>query len=226
MRPTRAASKVRGRRTPGPRAAARVTFLSGESLRIVRGPDRKGQEHYDPTKSRNPLLDTSGANRLKMLSDNFSASEVARSGNKTFSISRIDPRLVSCLQHIRDFVGKPVKIDSGYRSFWHNNHVYRWMGRKPTNSQHISGKASDIKIDGMTGLEIAKAAVDACGPNVAIGVGRGYAHVDVRGDFKAWIYPGATDRQLAELKRYRKAGGVAQKGQARRSQRGSLLKRV
>lgn len=220
------ALKGKTKRAPNSHATAMVTFLSGTSLPIVKGPDRAGQEHYDPNRSGNPLLNTSGANRLKMLSDNFSVNEIARSGNKIWGIARIDPRHVACLQEIRDYVGKPVSIRSGYRSFWYNIEIYRRMGKAPTKSQHISGRASDIKIEGMTGLEIAKAAIDACGPNVAIGLGLGYAHIDVRGHSSIWKYEGVTNQQIAEVERYRMVRRVALRGPARKQRRGSLSKRV
>ena len=225
-RSVRATSKGGAKRAHGSRAPAMVTFPSGVSLRIVKGPVGKGQEHYDPTGSRNPLLDTSGRNRSRMLSDNFSVGELAHSGNVSTDKSRIDPRLVICLQDIRDLVGKPVWIRSGYRSFWHNLEVYGERHEKPTDSQHIAGKASDIKVDGMSGLELSKVAIDACGPNVAIGVGLEYAHVDVRGVFRAWIYKGVPPRQLAEVKQYRAESIVAQRGRTQRTRRVSFLKRA
>lgn len=207
-------------------APASVVFPSGTSLLITRGRERVGQEHYDPTGSENPLLETHGANRLKMLSDNFSVGEVARSGRKTFHVARIDPRQVACLQNIRDHVGKPVLIRSGYRSFWHNVEIYRRMGKRPTSSQHISGRASDIEVQGMTGLEVAKAAIDACGPDIAVGIGLGYAHVDVRGYPGVWGYDGVPRQYTAELERYRAARRIAQKGHARKRRRAALSKRT
>lgn len=184
------------------RALSVVTFPSGESLRIVSAPSRPGQEHYDPNNSGNPLLDTGGANRTKKLSNNFTAGEFAKSGEMTFNISRIDPALVACLQAIRDRVGKSVTITSGYRSFKYNTEIYRRRGQRPTLSQHISGRGADIKIEGMTGVQIAKVAIDAGGCNVAVGLGAGFAHVDVRGRFTVWNYGGVTERQIEEVRRY------------------------
>lgn len=207
-------------------APAAVVFPSGESLTVVRGRDRRGQEHFDPTGSGNPLLDTSGERRFRKLSDNFSAGEMARSGGKTFDVARIDPRHVACLQAIRDRVGKPVRVRSGYRSFWYNDEVYRRLGKKPTKSQHISGRASDIWIQGMTGLEVAKVAIDACGPDLALGLGLEYAHVDVRGHPGVWGYEGVPGRQTAELERYRVARRVALRGGANKRRRVSLAKRM
>jgi flagellar protein FlgJ len=191
------------------RVASVVTFPSGESLRIVSAPSRPGQEHYDPNNSGNPLLDTGGANRNKKLSNNFTAGELAKSGEMVFNIARIDTALVAALQAIRDHVGKPVTVTSGYRSFKYNTEIYRRRGRRPTLSQHISGRGADIKIEGMSGVQIAKAAIDAAGCKVAVGLGATFAHVDVRGRFAVWNYGGVTQRQIDEVARYHrsKCGG-------------------
>lgn len=207
------------------RTGTGVIFPSGEVLRVVRGADGKGQEHYDPNRSGNPLLDTGGVNRSKMLSDNFSVSEYAQSGGQPFNVARIDPQHVICLQNIRDFVGKPVRIDSGYRSFKYNQKLYRKMHKRPTDSQHISGRAADIKIEGMNGTNIAQAAIAACGDNVAVGLGSNYAHIDTRGLFRIWKYSGVSNQQVAEVRRYRAAKLVALNRRARRIRSVSLLKR-
>jgi uncharacterized protein YcbK (DUF882 family) len=185
-----------------------VTFPSGESLPIITGPEGPGEEHYDPNKSDNPLLDTSGANRSKRLSTNFTVDELARSGGKRFNMARIDPKLVQCLQAIREYVGKPVRVTSGYRSSGYNVEIYRKRGQKPTKSQHSSGRAADIKIAGMTGIQIAKIAVDACGCNIGVGIGANYAHIDVRGRWAKWTYFGdrsTSARLLREIENYRRA---------------------
>lgn len=224
--PARAASTAKAERASVGRSGGKVTFPSGESLWIVKGRTGRGQRDFDPTRSGNPLLKTGGRERLKKLSDNFHAYELAHSGTKDFDPARIDPKLVVCLQRIRNFVGKPVKIDSGYRSFWHNNDVYRWMGRKPTGSQHIGGRAADIKIEGMTGLKIAQAAVEACGANVAVGIGLNFAHVDVRGYAVSWNYRGVSRRQVVKLERYRSDSRASQRALARKTRRGHPSKRI
>ena len=61
----------------------------------------------------------------------------------------IDPLLVSTLQRLRDEVQRPVVVNSGCRCKSHNAAV---KGSK--SSQHLKGKAADIKIDGMTSREI------------------------------------------------------------------------
>jgi uncharacterized protein YcbK (DUF882 family) len=206
----------------GSRGARRVTFPSGASLPVVKGPDRRGQEFHDPNRSGNPLLNTSGAHRHKMLSDNFSVAELARSGDRAFGIARIDPRQITCLQNIRNYVRRPVLIRSGYRSYWHNIEVYRRLGRRPTSSQHLSGRAADIMVEGMSGVELAKAAIDACGPDVAVGVGLSYAHIDVRGDSRVWKYDGVTSQQVAEVERHRASRRMALRFRPGRRRRVSL----
>jgi flagellar protein FlgJ len=178
---------------------------------------KKGREHRDPNRSDNPLLDTSGKYRNLKLSKNFTVGEFARSGNKAFTPARIDPKFVACLQRIRDDVDRPVRINSGYRSDSYNTALYRARGEKPTRSQHISGRAADIKIGRMTGKEIAEAAIDACGPQIAVGLGPQYAHIDMRGHFKIWKYKGVGPRQVAAVERHRQATMVAQKKRARRA---------
>ena len=180
----------------GPRR--RVRFPSGEALPVVRGAEEtEDDEYYDPhrksagrgcTRSDNPLLDTGRAQASKRLSKNFTVSELARSGRKRFSKARIDPDLIRCLQAIRDHVGKPVRITSGYRSWGYNRNVYARRKKKPTRSQHCSGRAADIKIRGMTGQEIALAAIEACGGKLGLGVGKSFAHIDVRGCLAVWVY--------------------------------------
>jgi uncharacterized protein YcbK (DUF882 family) len=53
------------------------------------------------------------------------------------------------LQPLRDAVGAPIRISSGYRCRDYNSAI---GGAK--YSQHMYGNASDIKIDGMTAAEV------------------------------------------------------------------------
>jgi flagellar protein FlgJ len=219
--PNRVANKTRNHTTTKTRKLRPryfVTFQSGASLPVVQLSASKQREHRDPNGSGNPLLDTSGKYRNVRLSRNFTTGEFAQSGGRPSPISRIDPKYVRCLQDIRDSVSRGVKIDSGYRSNKYNTELYRRRGKKPTRSQHISGRAGDIKIRNMSGTEIAEAAIDACGPNIGIGVGSNYAHIDVRGYFAIWGYD-VNRRQLAKVKGHRYASMAVNRrtrGSARR----------
>jgi len=84
------------------------------------------------------------------------------------------------LQELRNYIGKPVNINSGYRSPIHN----RKVGGSP-NSLHMRGRAADISVPGMTPKEV-MAAIDhliETGKMVA-GGRKAYAswvHYDTRG---------------------------------------------
>ena len=69
----------------------------------------------------------------------------------------IDPLIVSTLQRLRDEVQRPVVVNSGCRCAEHNLKV----GGRPavpgipgTGSRHLYGKAADIKVEGLTSLQI------------------------------------------------------------------------
>lgn len=179
-------------------------FPSGASLQTVLGPTGPSEEHWDPNNTGLPLYDTGPAVHALRLSKNFTVKELVSSGGRPATKARISPDLVRCLQAIRDAAGKPVTITSGYRSWWRNVEVYK--GRTPTRSRHCSGQAADITIPGLTGLQIAKLAVDACGDTLGIGVGRTFAHVDVRGTRASWTYFEGEEsgRALAELEEQRR----------------------
>lgn len=188
-----------------------VSFPSGEALRVVTGlPTAEREDYWDPTGSGNPLLDTGPGQKDRKLSKNFTVRELTTSGGVSADIARIDPKLVECLQRLRDHVGKAIKITSGFRSWKRNRDIYQKRGKQPTLSQHCAGRAVDIQIAGMNGLEIGKAAIDACGPNIGVGLGNTFAHIDVRGVATAWNYGGVKDSWIAEIKRYqREKGGVS-----------------
>lgn len=198
-----------GEEEPAVEEGGAVTFPSGESLTIVKGEEWEGQEYYDPNRSGNPLLDTSGDNKSKRLSKDFSAGELAKSGGRKFDKARIDPRLVECLQTIHDHLRRRVTITSSYRSWGHNETLRRGGKKYPVrNSQHLSGKAADIRVKGISGTELAKAVIDAGCCNIAIGLGLNFIHVDVRGFFRAWPYGGdekekeVLNAQVEEIRKY------------------------
>jgi len=179
-------------------------FPNGVELRAVSGPDGDHEDHWDPKASGNPLLDTSATE--VSLSANFTVGELTTSGGNQFPVARIDPEFVACLQALRDFVGKSVRVTSGYRSWAYNVKIYENRGDKPTKSRHCSGQAADIRIAGLTGVEIAKAAIDACGVNIAVGIGKKSAHIDIRGKGLQWTYlkGKANKKAKTEVKDYRK----------------------
>lgn len=173
---------------PAPPATREMRFPSGEALPVVAGPVGPGDKHYDPNEAGLPLLDVSGDNRATKLAPDVTAGELAHSGSRDFDVARIDPNLVACLQQIRSALDEPVEVTSGYRSYAYNVELYRDRGEEPTDSQHSSGRAMDVNVDGMSGLDVARAAVEVCGCELGVGVGDDFAHVDVRGTESHWSY--------------------------------------
>jgi len=61
-------------------------------------------------------------------------------------------RLAEFLEEVRDLIGKPIIIDSGYRS----PEVNQAVGSTSV-SQHLRGCAADFRVPGMTPAEVVKA---------------------------------------------------------------------
>ncbi len=85
------------------------------------------------------------------LTNNFSKSEFDCSCGCDMPLGVLHnvQKLANQLQALRNVVGSPIKINSGYRCQNYNDNVVK--GAK--NSQHKLGKASDIVIEEMTPQE-------------------------------------------------------------------------
>ena len=70
---------------------------------------------------------------------NFKVSEFAC---KHCGANEIDQRVLNMAQEIRDYLGVPVRVNSGYRCATHNANV---GGVK--NSKHVLGKACDLSCE-------------------------------------------------------------------------------
>lgn len=99
----------------------------------------------------------------------------------------IDDELILRLQELRELLGFPVKITSGYRCEAHQADL-REQGCETAVgiSQHQLGKAADIKTGHHTGIELEIAARKV--GFVAVGVGKEFIHVDTRPNHRAWVY--------------------------------------
>ena len=90
--------------------------------------------------------------------------------------------LIESLQLLRDLIALPITVTSGYRCIEHNKKVGGSKG-----SQHLTGRAADIKVDGMSSLEL-DSYVQAIPTFYDGGVGMysSWVHVDVRGYRARW----------------------------------------
>lgn len=140
--------------------------------------DQGPESHYDPT-VRAYSKSTDG--KLK-LSAHFTAREFAcKDGSDPFFVA---PGLVQVLEAVREhFGGKPVRINSGYRTPPYNQRV----GGK-SRSQHLYGMAADITIPGVSPAEVGAYARRIM-PNhggVGIYMKKGFTHIDVRKKRADW----------------------------------------
>lgn len=112
------------------------------------------------------------------LSKNFRVKEFAcQDGSDPIFV---DSELVAVLQKIRTHFGKPVTITSAYRTPTHNAKV----GGSPF-SQHLYGRACDIKIKGVEPSAVAKYA-ETIMTQGGIGIYKTFTHVDVRATKSRW----------------------------------------
>lgn len=91
----------------------------------------------------------------------------------------VHPMLVNGLTVLRDWAGAPVKINSAFRSVWHNSKV-----GGISKSKHLLGMAADVSVVGKSPDEVATWA-EGIGWG---GVGRynSFTHLDVAGINRRW----------------------------------------
>ena len=97
----------------------------------------------------------------------------------------ICPETVTILQAIRDYFGKPVTINSAYRTPTYNKKI-----GGASRSQHMVGTACDIKVAGVPPTAIA-GYIEANFPNHGVGLYPTFVHVDSRGYKTYWTNGGS-----------------------------------
>ena len=115
----------------------------------------------------------------KKLSTNFKVKEFTCSdGSDPIFIS---PELVEILQKIRVHFGKPITINSGFRTASHNKKV-----GGATYSQHLYGTAADIVVKGVEPKKVAAYVETLMPKSGGIGIYSTFTHVDVRAAKSRW----------------------------------------
>lgn len=90
---------------------------------------------------------------------------------------KVNPILIDKLEELRTAIGdKPIKINSGYRSSEYNKEV-----GGASKSQHLTGSAADIQVEGMTSNELNKIASELGFSFTQTYKNKPHLHVDVRG---------------------------------------------
>ena len=115
----------------------------------------------------------------KKLSTNFKVKEFACTDGSDPIF--IDADLVNVLQKIRTHFGKAVTITSAYRTPGRNKAV-----GGETYSQHLYGKAADIKVNGATPKQVAVYAETLLKNTGGIGTYGTFTHIDTRSTKARW----------------------------------------
>lgn len=115
----------------------------------------------------------------KKITANFQVKEFAcKDGSDPIFI---DSELVNVLQKIRTHFKKPVTITSAYRTPSRNAAV-----GGTEHSQHLYGKAADIKVSGFSPSEVANYAEKLLCNRGGIGIYDSFIHIDVRDSKARW----------------------------------------
>ena len=114
-------------------------------------------------------------NGTEYLEDNFQAREFACNDGSDKIL--IDTTLTSILQMVRNYFGKPVKINSAYRTDSWNKSVGGAGG-----SQHCLGRAADIVVVGQNPLTVYQYLDKLLGTwgGLILYPNKGFVHVDTR----------------------------------------------
>ena len=101
-------------------------------------------------------------------------------------------KLAKNLQVLRDFLGKPIIVISGYRSPKYNRRI---GGAR--RSQHMLATAADIKVPGLDPRDVKEAIVtlikEGKMDSGGIGLYKTFTHYDVRGRNARWYGSGMKD---------------------------------
>jgi len=93
---------------------------------------------------------------------------------------KIHPQVVGQLQNMRDHLGKPIKVTSGYRTPAHNKAVGGSRG-----SKHMSGTAADIQCAGVSLDDLVNQARLSGFIGIGIYRSQNFIHVDL-GPKRTW----------------------------------------
>ena len=128
------------------------------------------------------------------LEKNFSLSEFKCRDGSAVPEEYLDnvKKLAKNLQVLRNHIAKPIRVISGYRSLPYNTKI---SGAR--RSQHLTAKAADIKVKGMSPSEVKDVIVylikEGKMDSGGIGLYTTFTHYDVRGRNARWYGTGVKD---------------------------------
>lgn len=120
------------------------------------------------------------------ISAHFSRSEFACKCGCGFDT--VDTELLTMLEVIRQKWNLPVSVESGCRCWDYHAHIYErdGLGTPPKNSQHLFGRAADIKVSGISPAEVQAYVIQLWPDKYGIGSYNSFTHVDSRGVKSRW----------------------------------------
>ncbi len=118
------------------------------------------------------------ADEGQKLSEHFQAREFAC---RCCGMVLVHPELVRKLEGLRNVVGAPVFIASGYRCAKYNKAV-----GGAENSYHLFGMAADIWVKGISPRQLAEIVGKTGFDGIGVYQDQGFIHVDVRGYRARW----------------------------------------
>ena len=130
------------------------------------------------------------------MTKNFSLKEFeSKDGSKMPSDVYLNiVKLVGQLQFLRDYTGRAITVNSGYRSPEYNAKIggaHKIInGKRVETSQHVFGKAADIRIEGMKPKEVHSIIEELISKGDMLQGGLGlyssFVHYDFRGRKARW----------------------------------------
>ena len=117
------------------------------------------------------------------LSNNFNSAEFACKGSGCCKTLKIDSKLITYLQKIRDHFAQPVIITSAYRCSAHNKRVGGASG-----SYHTKGQAADFYVKNVAPAKVAQYAesIGVKGIGLYEGADGEFIHIDTRTQKSFW----------------------------------------
>jgi uncharacterized protein YcbK (DUF882 family) len=110
--------------------------------------------------------------------------------HRTGDVTQYDPREFDLLHSIVAKLGRPdaeIDIVCGYRTPWSNNFLRSHSSGVAEHSQHMLGKAIDIRIPGFSTAEVREAALSLHAGGVGYYPVSQFVHVDV-GPLRQWQF--------------------------------------
>ena len=139
------------------------------------------------------------------LSEHFTVREFAcNDGSDTVLI---DDKLAELLENIRDKFGKPVHINSAYRTPAYNAKV-----GGVSNSYHVKGMAADIVVSGVSSKRVAQYAETLNCGGIGWYEGKKFVHIDTRSKRVCWKDSGSNVRKTFSDCPYAEPSGTLQYG--------------